>query len=364
MDAFTFSQPVRLYFGAGRLSGLSEVLRELCVEKAVLVCDPFLRVKAEELSEKCPEIRAVFSEIEPNPQLRGAIAAAGLAREVEADAVIGMGGGSTLDTAKFASAVSCSDLSPEECYEKAVFPEKHLKVIAIPTTAGTGSEVTQVSVMSRDAEKKTINNPVFMPAAALIDPELMLTVPPRTTMMTGLDALSHALEGFWSVNHQPVPDLYAEEAVRLILENLERSFRDGSDLEARSAMAYAATLGGLAFALPKTAGCHACSYPLSQDYHLPHGEACAFTLDSFVRINASPRLENMLRHAGLPGGSEELAGRIRAFKEMAGLRTKLSDLGEVDIDKLAADCAAHALMRNNHVKMSAEDLRKMFEALA
>ena len=363
MDNFTFSQPTRLYFGAGRLGELSDILRELGISRAILVCDPFLRAKAEELTNACPEIRGIYSEIEPNPQLRGAAEAAKLARKTEAEAIIGMGGGSTLDTAKFASAAACSELTPEECYEKVIFPERHLRVIAIPTTAGTGSEVTQVSVMSRDAEKKTMNNPVFMPVAAIVDPKLMLTVPPRTTMMTGLDALSHAIEGFWSVNHQPIPDLYAEEAIRLILKYLERSFRDGSDLEARSAMAFAATLGGLAFALPKTAGCHACSYPLSQDYHLPHGEACAFTLDSFVRINTSPRMEEMLRRTGV-SGSEELIERIRAFKAMVGLRSKLSDLGEVDLDKLAADCAAHALMRNNPVKMTAGDLRAMFEALA
>ncbi len=364
MNDFTFSQPVRLYFGAGRLGILSEILKELGVTRAIMVCDPFLREKAEELRKKCPMILDIFSDVEPNPQLSGAAKAAALARAHQAEAIIGMGGGSTMDTAKFASAAACSELTPEECYEKVLFPEKHLRVIAIPSTAGTGSEVTQVSVMSREEEKKTMNNPVFMPLAAVIDPELMLTVPPRTTMMTGLDALSHALEGFWSVNHQPICDLYAEEAIRLILGNLERSFRNGADLEARSAMAYAATLAGLAFGQPKTAGCHACSYPLSQDYHLPHGEACAFTLDSFVRINTSPRMEEMLKRAGLTGGSEELVERIRAFKAMAGLRARLRDLGEVDLGKLAADCAAHALMRNNPVKMSEADLRAMFEALA
>ena len=159
-------------------------------------------------------------------------------------------------------------------------------------------------------------------------------------------------------------DLYAEEAIRLVLQNLERSFRDGQDLEARSNMAYAALLAGLAFGQPKTAGCHACSYPLSQDYHLPHGEACAFTLDSFVQINTSPRMEEMLQRAGLPGGSAELVSRIRALKAMAGLRTKLGDLGQVDVEKLAEDCAVHPLMRNNPVKMSPEALKTMFEALS
>ena len=127
-------------------------------------------------------------------------------------------------------------------------------------------------------------------------------------------------------------------------------------------MALAALLGGLSFALPKTAASHACSYPLSEDYHLPHGEACAFTLDSLVKINADERLEYLCRAVSL-SGTDELASRIRAFKEMAGLRTKLDDLGEVDMDKLCRDCAAHPLMNNNPVKLDEKALRDMFEAL-
>ena len=134
-------------------------------------------------------------------------------------------------------------------------------------------------------------------------------------------------------------------------------------MEARANMAYASLLGGLSFALPKTAGCHACSYPLSEDYHLPHGEACAFTLDSFVRINADERLELLCRRVGL-SGTEELAQRIAALKKLAGLRSRLSDLGEVDLDKLAHDCAVHGLMNNNPVHMDEKALREMFEKLA
>ena len=134
-------------------------------------------------------------------------------------------------------------------------------------------------------------------------------------------------------------------------------------MEARTNMAYASLLAGMSFAQPKTAGCHACSYPLSEDYHLPHGEACAFTLDSFVRINADERLEFLARKAGL-SGTAELADRIAALKELAGLRRRLSDLGDVDLDKLAHDCSVHALMNNNPVKMDEKALREMFEKLA
>ena len=201
-----------------------------------------------------------------------------------------------------------------------------------------------------------------MPKAAIVDPTLTLSVPPRTTMNTGLDALAHALEGYWSRNHQPISDLLAIEAVRLVLENLEAAFQDGNNLEARTNMSLAALLGGLSFALPKTAGSHACSYPLSEDYHLPHGEACAFTLDSFVEINRDARLDELCRRAGLRD-SAELAARIRVLKHLAGLRTRLSELENGDAKALAAKCAVHPLMGNTPVKMDAAALEKMFEAL-
>lgn len=359
---FSFYQPVKILFGMGRFSDLSGVLSELGLDSAVLVCDTFFAAKAEAVKAACPAVKAVFAGVEPNPQLSGAKEAARLARECGAQAVIGMGGGSSIDTAKFAAATALGDDEPEAYYNGKPFPAKRLKIVAVPTTAGTGSEVTQVSVMNNGEEKKTINNPVFMPTAAVIDPELMLTVPPRTTMITGLDALSHALEGYWSKNHQPLTDLHAIEAVRFVLANLENAWRDGSNREARCNMAYAALLAGLAFGQPKTAGSHACSYPLSMDYHLPHGEACAFTLDSFVRINADERLEALAKAVGL-SGTEALAEEILRLKKLAGLRCTLADLGDVDVEKLAADCAAHPLMNNNPVKMDAAALREMFEKL-
>ena len=360
---FVYAQPVKIFFGEGRFSELGSVLEELKLSRCVIACGKHFAPTAGEMMKKDSRIVAVFGGVEQNPQLSGIIETTRLAREHNADAVIGIGGGSSIDTAKFAAAIALDGHDAIEYYRgERPFPEKRLAIIAVPTTAGTGSEVTQVSVVSHNTEKRTINNPAFMPKAAIVDPSLMRTVPPRTTMNTGLDAMAHALEGYWSKNHQPIPDLTAIEAVRLILANLEKAYRDGSDMEARSNMALASLLGGLSFALPKTAASHACSYPLSEDYHLPHGEACAFTLDSLVRINADERLEYLAKAVGL-SGTEELAAKIRAFKEMAGLRTKLSDLGEVDLDKLCRDCAAHPLMNNNPVKMTEEKLREMFEAL-
>ena len=354
---FIYSQPVKIYFGAGTFAKLGEILDELGVQRCVIACGRHFAPTAQAMMEKDSRIAAVFGGVEQNPQLSGVIETTRLARETKADAVIGVGGGSSIDTAKFAAAIALGDGEALEYYRgEKPFPSERLTIIAVPTTAGTGSEVTQVSVVSHETEKRTINNPVFMPKVAIVDPVLSSTVPPRTTM-------AHALEGYWSKNHQPISDLMAIEAVRMILANLETAYTDGANMEARTNMAYASLLGGLSFALPKTAACHACSYPLSEDYHLPHGEACAFTLDSFVRINADERLELLCRRVGL-SGTEELAQKIADLKKLAGLRSRLSDLGEVDLDKLAHDCAVHGLMANNPVKMDEAALRAMFEKLA
>lgn len=362
MAEFIYEQPVNIRFGAGEFQTLPEILKELSVSRCIIVCGKHFAAHAEEMRGSMDEICAVFSEVEPNPQLSGVEQTVTLARQFCADAVIGIGGGSAIDTTKFAAACACGTEAAGYYYDTAAFPEKRLKIIAVPTTAGTGSEVTQVSVISRGSEKKTINNPAFMPSAAIVDPALTYSVPPRSTMNTGLDALAHALEGYWSRNHQPICDLYAAEAVRLVLENLETAYRDGANETARRNMSLASLLGGLAFAQPKTAACHACSYPLSEYCHLPHGEACAFTLDSFVRINADERLELLCRRAGL-SGTEELAEKIAAFKALGGLRTRLSELENVEIEKLAEDCAAHPLMNNNPVGMDKAAVLKMLEAL-
>ena len=360
---FIYSQPVKIFFGEGKFAMLGSVLEELGVQRCVIACGRHFAPTAREMQEKDARIVGVFGGVEQNPQLSGVAETARLAREAGADAVLGVGGGSAIDTAKFAAAIALGDGEAEDYYYgRKPFPAERLTIIAVPTTAGTGSEVTQVSVVSNGTEKKTINNPVFMPKAAIVDPVLSSTVPPRTTMNTGLDAMAHALEGYWSKNHQPISDLMAVESVRLVLENLETAYRDGGNMEARGNMALASLLGGLSFALPKTAGSHACSYPLSEDYHLPHGEAVAFTLDSFVRINADERLERLCRRIGL-AGTEELAQRIAALKELGGLRRTLADLGDVDLDKLAHDCAVHGLMQNNPVSMDEAALKAMFEKL-
>ena len=266
--------PVKLITGAGCVRSSGKELAKLG-KKCLIVTGRSSAKACGALTDVTETLDAngqtwlVFDRIGPNPKLTDCMAAADKAIAADVDFILGIGGGSPLDAAKCIAVLAANPGMTQEQLYVFDWANAPLKIAAVGTTAGTGSEVTQVSVMNCGEEKMTINNPVFMPTAAVIDPELMLTVPPRVTMVTGLDALSHALEGYWSVNHQPLTDLYAIEAVRFVLNNLEKAFLDGSDKEARCNMAYAALLAGLAFGQPKTAGSHACSYPLSMDYHLP-----------------------------------------------------------------------------------------------
>ena len=365
VESFFYAQPVKIRFGEGSFEKLGDVLDELGVRRAVLVSGRHFAPQATRLMAQDGRLAAAFCAVEQNPQLSGVEETVRLCRLHGADAVIGIGGGSAMDTAKYAAAVAPNEGDALDYYrgERALDAARRLTIIAVPTTAGTGSEVTQVSVISHGGEKKTTNHPAFMPTAAVVDPLLTLGVPQRTTMNTGLDAVAHAIEGYWSVNHQPITDILAVEAVRLALGNLERAWRDGNDREARCAMSFASLLAGLSFAQPKTAACHACSYPLSERFHLPHGEACAFTLDSFIRLNADERLEKLARGAGF-SGCAALADRIRELKELAGLRRRLSDLdGEADVADLAAACLRHPLMNNNPRRFTQDELVAMFEAL-
>ena len=362
VDPFVYSLPTEIVFGFGKLGELPALLESRGVKKCVLVCDRFFAKKGDELLKTTAQICAVFADVEPNPQLSGVEEAVRLVKEHDADAVLALGGGSAMDTAKFAAACANSEHTPNEHFDGAPFGKKGAKVFAVPTTAGTGAEVTGVAVISRGNEKKTIHYPTFYPDVCIVDPALTLTVPPFVTMITGLDAFTHAIEAFWSVRHSAVTDLFAVEAMRVILASLEDAYRTGGK-EARTGMAYGSLLAGLAFSVAKTAACHASSYPLSMVHHLPHGEACAFTLDSFIRMNADDRLEGLAKTMGFKSCGA-LADEIARLKVLGGLHTRLSQCeGEIDLDRLAGESASHMLMRNNPVQFGKDELRKMFEAL-
>jgi alcohol dehydrogenase len=370
-ESWFFTLPTAIAFGDGVSSGLRDRVsatgsRPVIVTDGVLVDLAFMR---ELLGGFCGV--PCFSDVEPNPTVSNVDALSSLLRESDSDVVVAVGGGSSIDCAKAACSLAYTG-------EQSIRPfhsggqslgDGRIPLIAVPTTAGTGSEVTPFAVL--DDREKGFKGPIasasFYPVAAVVDPLLTHTMPLSVTAATGLDALSHALEGYWSKNHQPLCDLMAKEAARLIFRWFEAVCVEPENAEARRAMSYAATLAGAAFQLPKNAIVHACSFPLSNRYHLPHGAACAFTLEFAIGLNAPAmggRMEELAAYCGF-SSVDSLVARVREFKRLGGLPSTLADAGidPSDVDELVRE-SFHPLMRNNPVEVTEADLRRLYETLA
>jgi alcohol dehydrogenase len=313
----------------------------------------------------------VFSDVTPDPTVGSVDALAARLRTQRHGVVVAVGGGSAMDCAKAAAALAAGNLASIRAVHSGGvrLGSERLPLIAVPTTAGTGSEVTPFAVLN-DPEKQ-IKGPIagdaLYPIHAVVDPELTYSLPRQVTVVTGLDALSHAIEGYWSQGHQPICDLLAIEAARLICQHLRRAAQQPDDAQARAGMSHAATLAGAAFQLPKNAMVHACSFPLSTRYHLPHGAACALTLEEAIRFNAPVMGERMtvfLRGIGL-ADAEDLIALVRELKQLGGLPCTLREAGipPEDIPQLARE-SFHPLMRNNPRSMTEDDLIAMYQRLA
>lgn len=370
MHMWRYQQPTEIGFGLGVRKSLPEHVARLGT-RPILVTDGGLARLAivSETQDMLGVDVEVFAGVEPNPTVTAVDDLAERILQLGIDVVVAIGGGSSLDTAKAACSVALQG-GPVRQYhsEGAALDDRHLPLIALPTTAGTGSEVTPVSVLG-DPEKG-VKAPLvhdnFFPAVALVDPELTVTMPRSVSASTGFDALAHAIEGYWSKNHQPICDALALRAVKLVFEHLAAALQDGADLQAREGMSLAALLGGMAFQAPKNAAVHACSFPLSNDLHLPHGTACAVTLDHFIRFNAPAmggRGTALAQAAGCQT-MEELADAVGDMKSASGLPTTLAEVGlsPEDIPRVV-EGSFHPLIENNPRPVTAADLEAIYKQM-
>lgn len=360
---WNYAQPVRIIFGNGRLKELGELLQE--AERPLLIADPFF-VKnglAEKLAKQIGGAE-VFSDISQNPDVSEVNICSELIRKKGIDAIVALGGGSSLDLAK---AASIAQPEIEEFHRGKQVPKEHLPVIAVPTTAGTGSEVTCVSVLTdrSTGRKAPIVSESFYPKAALIDPELTCSLPPYVTASTGIDVLCHAVEGYWSRNHQPVCDALAIHAIRNVFAYLLAAYEKPQDLSAREKLAEASVIAGLAFTLPKTTSSHACSFPLTSIYHIPHGEACGLTLDYFMRVNREDsHTKELAKELGYES-VDAFADAVLDLKRRLNLRLGLKDfhLSKEQIQELVTK-SHHPNMDNNPVTVTDEILWDLYTGLA
>ncbi|NOY79557.1 MAG: iron-containing alcohol dehydrogenase [Kiritimatiellaeota bacterium] len=368
---WTFKLPTEVRFGpgtSGELPGLTARFggRPVLITDRGLAGLPFFLRIADLL-----EPVAVFAEVEPNPTVTNVDELCRLLRREKADVAVAVGGGSAMDCAKAAACLARSSESSVRAFHTGglPLPLEHLPVVAVPTTAGTGAEVTPFSVLD-DREKGVkgpLAGPALYPTLAVIDPRLTHSMPRYVTVCTGLDALCHAIEGYWSKHHQPICDLLAVEAARLVFRDLETACRVPEDAPAREGMAYAALLAGAAFQLPKNGMVHACSFPLSNRYHLAHGAACAFTLEFAIRHN-TPALDGRMERFAAACGFDSVAamiGRITALKQLGGLPCTLDEAGvpAEDVPAVIAE-SFHPLMQNNPAPVAPADLARMYNELA
>lgn len=363
-----FYQPTDIYLEAGAISSIGNIMEEKGIDKAMIVADPFSEQSglAKRIADAAGNrVVGIISDVEPNPTYKNVNVCIAKAKELGVQSIIGLGGGSAMDCAKSTAAAIKMGIKGEDLLKNPVITEA-LPIIAIPTTAGTGSEVTAGAVIS-DKEnniKTAIFGPAIFPKVALVDPELTYTCPRAVTASSGIDVLAHSLDALTSVKASPATDALAVYAAKLVFKYLERAYIDGRDKEARDKMSEACLVAGLAFSQTGTTGSHACSYILTAKYGVPHGEACAFTLDAWFKENAKvrPELNELAKMIGF-ANANAVADEVNILKHKLGLRSKLSEIGVMldDLDEIAKCSNASGNMTNNVAHIGESGIRALFE---
>lgn len=371
-----FSLPVKIVFGSGKRKNIFEYIMEIGGTKGVLVCGKsFVKsgIADEFVKNSNGRITAVFSDIRPNPTTSNVNACVDLLRSERADFAVALGGGSPMDCCKAACAIAkgSDKIEPYHSGGKPVNSEETIPMIAFSTTSGTASEVTNISVLTDTAKnlKNPMNDPAMYPKIAVIDPELTLTVPKQITASTGLDVLAHAVESYWSTLNQPVCTACSVYSAKLVFEWLLKAYENPSDLTAREKMAEASIVAGVAFSHPRTTGSHACSFPLTNIYGVPHGEACAFTLDYFIKFNekhanSNGRITALANACGFKTASD-MADRISQMKKQMGMKTRLSEIGCTTDEQIKelTEKSMSMLMERNPIPLTKDDIFEMYKAL-
>lgn len=335
-EFYQFSLSTKVLFQAGISGDFSNEISKLPVKKFFLICDPFFAENgtAERIQKTVQEgggrLVGIYQEIPPNSELGVVRRSAEQAKKSGAEGIIAVGGGSSLDTAKAANILLSlgGDLVADYSGTQTL-PGKLNPLIAIPTTAGTGSEVTSSAViLDKDSHAKlSFNDSYLCPDLALLDPELTLTLPPRQTAMTGMDALTHAIEAYTSLQANPVSDAMAMKAVKMISGYLLKAVKNGTDLEARSNMLVAANLAGIAFDHAMVGVVHAMSHATGGVAEVPHGMANSIYLPFGMEYNletSATRYAGIARRFGIDtAGMDPTQAAAAAVAHVRKLRAQL-----------------------------------------
>ena len=386
LNNFTFNTTSGIRFGSGMSVSSSQEICKILGSNILFITDKdlmSLKLTEPTLNElkKFSSKVEIFEDVEADPSLKTLLNSIEIGKKMKATGVIGFGGGSSMDVAKLTSLILGSDENIEEVWGVSNAKGPRLPLVLVPTTAGTGSEVTPISIITvGEEEKKGVSSPIILPDVAILDPDLTLGLPAHTTAATGIDAMVHAIEGYASANknNNPISKMLSIEALKLLGGSIEKAVFDGSNIEARGNMLIGAMLAGKSFANSPVAAVHALAYPIGGTFHVSHGLSNSLVLPYVLRFNSADNkatkdyaelapfvFPDININQGSQAVCSEFIDRMESLSKKLGLPQKLR---EVNIPKEACIKMAKDAMKqtrllvNNPREVTEKDALNIYES--
>ena len=386
LDNFIFNTTSGIRFGSGMSKLCAEEVSKKLGPNILFITDKdlmSLKLTEPALNElrKLSSIVEIFQDVEADPSIKTLLNSIQVGKKINATGVIGFGGGSSMDVAKLSSLILGSNENIDDVWGVSNAKGPRLPLVLVPTTAGTGSEVTPISIITvGEEEKKGVSSAIILPDIAILDPDLTIGLPAHTTAATGIDAMVHAIEGYTSANknNNPISKMLAVEALKLLACSIERAVFDGSDIEARGNMLIGAMLAGKAFANSPVAAVHALAYPIGGTFHVSHGLSNSLVLPYVLRFNSvdSKTTKNYAELApfifpdintdqGSQAICKEFIDKLEVLSKKIGLPQKLREVNipKDACKKMASDAMKQTrLLVNNPREMTESDALNIYEA--
>ena len=384
MNSFIFNTTASIRFQEGAAANLGTECQQILGERILFVTDPGLikigltQGPLEALQQTGITV-ALFDQVEADPSLDTLMAAVDKARQMDATGIVGFGGGSSMDVAKLTALLVGSNENLAEVWGVDNAKGPRLPLVLIPTTAGTGSEVTPIAIMTiGQGEKRGVSSAIILPDVAILDPLLTTSLPASITAATGIDAMVHAIEGYASrgTNNNPISKILATQSLSLLGANIELAVKDGANITARGAMLLGSMLAGMAFANSPVAAVHALAYPIGGTFHVPHGLSNSLVLPHVLQFNASEAAPDYAELApfifpdiettrNFKEVCAEFIERLAALSATVGLPQKLREVGITrgDLPSMASDAMKQTrLLVNNPRKVTEQDALAIYQA--
>ena len=386
LNNFSFNTTSGIRFGSGMSVSSSQEICKILGSNILFITDKdlmSLKLTEPTLNElkKFSSKVEIFEDVEADPSLKTLLNSIEIGKKMKATGVIGFGGGSSMDVAKLTSLFLGSDENIEEVWGVSNAKGPRLPLVLVPTTAGTGSEVTPISIITvGEEEKKGVSSPIILPDVAILDPDLTIGLPAHTTAATGIDAMVHAIEGYASANknNNPISKMLSIEALKLLGGSIEKAVFDGSNIEARGNMLIGAMLAGKSFANSPVAAVHALAYPIGGTFHVSHGLSNSLVLPYVLRFNSADNkatkdyaelapfvFPDININQGSQAVCSEFIDRMESLSKKLGLPQKLR---EVNIPKEACIKMAKDAMKqtrllvNNPREVTEKDALNIYES--